>query len=168
MKRLTWLSRTLAISVIAISLTTIGLVGPAKPADAGNGDWYRLVNDNWGLSLGCLTTNWAHEVYVGQCTAGNNFQRWRLWFGGFTQNLETGDCLTLLPGWQLATRDCSHPLQPDRYQTWHQWNGGWIRSAAGPADPVCVIEYHSTSEVWVEANYCSQTILDHRWHQIQF
>jgi hypothetical protein len=65
---------------------------------------------------------------------------------GLIQNAFTGDCLTLLPGWSIGSRDCSFS---DRYQWWDAWDGGWTRQRF---DGVCL--YHATENSFVGATGC--------------
>lgn len=153
------LFRRLAILLIVTSLSAIETASRAHPAgaeDNGNVESVGLVSSPEIMSrfvngYDCLDSNYAGFVYVLPCTNDNDFQRWRHWFGGWIKNVETGLCLTLLPGWELGARDCDYF---NRYQYWEEWNTGWIRN---PNDGVCVERYRSWNHfgMYVRANGCN-------------
>jgi hypothetical protein len=80
--------RDLRVAMMVTALATVGFVGTAQPADAGNGDIYRDVFAN----TFCLEANCSGEVYAIQCVPPNgaaDFQRRYQWFGGWIKNVET-------------------------------------------------------------------------------
>jgi hypothetical protein len=157
MRRVSALTAAVAIMML--------LIGAPAPAHAGNGDWYRLVSIGYpGL---CLDSNFAGDVYLLDCSLNaNNHQRWQMWFGGFTKNVATGNCLTLKPGGTLRAERCD-PAQRNVDQFWQQWDGGFVRN---PNTDFCVSATRSFNPpvIWPSASRCIHTVVDQWWDQASF
>lgn len=147
------------LRLIAAVAVMLSLLGPAAPAYAANGDTYRLVNRLW--SNQCLDSNANGDAYFLPCTSNNNYQRWRIWFGGWVVNTATGRCLTLMSNWDVRTTPCD-PAQRDPHQMWQQWHGGWIRN---PTFGACVRAYWNND---IAAEPCNQADWAEHWYQRVF
>lgn len=97
--------------------------GPAAEVQVtGEPGPYRIRSN---ASARCLDSNSKGEVYTNVCGAGNRYQKWIIWNGGFTKNQATGRCLVTY-GADVRTAPCDATKS---FQYWRHWSGGYFQQA---------------------------------------
>jgi hypothetical protein len=110
--------RWFAAAILSALLIPL-LLGPATAQADDRHRWIRnMVGDDF-----CLDSN----------AAGNNYQKWQHWNGGWARNVATGRCLenpTFTP-YAIRTSPCSLV----NMQYWQHWQRGWFQRPAWAGQP---------------------------------